>query len=90
MKYPVGPHKRQGRRRRALKALIIPAVLAALLLAESPWMTIQPPEQAAGPSIQDLVTARNLYKLSGDNGWAHIYIEQWPAWAAYIREEAAP
>lgn len=91
MKYHAGPHKRRGRRRRALKALIIPAVLAALLLAASPWMVRQPPEQPGGLCEQELAVARTLYEISGDNGFAHEYLKaSSPEQAAYIRGEAAP
>lgn len=82
-----GPHKRRSRRRRLLKVLVISAAVLMLLLA-STWMTWTPPEQAAGPSIQELVTAQNLYEISGDRGWAHEYLEKWPEHAAYIRGEA--
>lgn len=87
MRYPAGPHKRAGRRRRRCKALIIAGVLVMLLLAATVHAWTPPPE-AAGPSEQELAVARNLYQISGDNGFAHIYLEQWPAWAAYIRGEA--
>ena len=89
MRYPAGPHKRRGRRRRALKAAIIAALLAMLLLA-STWTPWTPPAQAdTVPSIQELVTAHNLYEVSGDRGFAHEYLEMWPAWGVYIRGEAA-
>lgn len=83
MKYPIGPHQREGRRRRRLKAVVLVALLSALLLTStlSKWT---PPEQANEPSIQELATARNLYRISGDRGFAHEYIQAWPEYADYI------
>lgn len=86
MKYPVGPRQRRRRKRRAGKLLVLIAVVLMLLLA-STWTVWQPPEPVSKPTEQDLAMARNLYALSGDRGYAHEYLVQWPDWADEIRGE---
>ncbi len=87
MKIPIGPHQRAGRRRRRLKALVIAGVLLMMLLASN-WTPWTPPEpDPSGPSIQDVVVARNLYAVSGDNGYPHDFMQAHPEAAAFVRGE---
>lgn len=84
----VGPRVCRRRRMNRLKAGLLAALLVGLLLSVSwtaPRELPAPAPPTPLPSV--LAMARNLYALSGDNGFAHAYLEQWPQYAAYIRGE---
>lgn len=80
-----GPHVRRRRARRRGKALVLLGLLAVLLLVSSmAARTIQTPAGPEIPTLQELVVARNCYAVSGDNGDAHVYLEDWPQYQPYI------
>ena len=81
-----GPRERRRRRSRRLKAAMLAVLLAALAAAAS-WAPPRDPPAAALPLPSELAVARNYYAASGDNGYAHEYLLQWPQYAAYIRGE---
>lgn len=79
----LGPHQRQGIRRRRGKAVVL-IVLLAMLAAMASFTTWDKPEPKNEPSPSMIVYARNLYNMTGYNGEAKIYIDRWPEYADEI------
>lgn len=79
----LGPHQRQGRRRRRGKAVVL-FILLAMLAAMASLTTWDKPEPKNEPSPSQIAYARNLYNMTGYNGEAKIYIDRWPEYADEI------
>lgn len=75
-------------RNKKAKAIFITSI-ASLLLVSSSWTVRRVEERVEPekPSIQMLKYAQNLYRLSGYNGEAKVYIDRWPEYADYIMQE---
>ncbi len=85
-----GPRVHRRRRRNQLKAGVLAALFIALALSASWVAPREPPvpdQKKAAPPASELAVARNLYAASGDRGFAHEYLVQWPQYGAYIRGE---
>ena len=82
----IGPHQRQGRRRRRGKTVVL-IILLAMLSAMASFTTWDKPEPKNEPSPSQIAYARNLYNMTGYNGEAKIYIDRWPEYAEEIMGE---
>ena len=83
MKYPIGRHQKQRKRRRRGKAICLIIILAFLAVVSS-LAVWDGPSPTNGPTIQQIVYARNQYRLNGYLGEAKIYIDRWPEYVDEI------
>ena len=77
--YPIGPHRRQGVRRRRGKAVVLLLVVLALLVLLAPstsWRETPKQTTHRGPIPPDPVYAANVARLSPGAGQA--FIDQFP------------